>query len=57
VPTTAKLKTKQGQAHRSQVMAKLKLHKQSDLVHYAIQTDIAKLQDGPDPPRLTLKSA
>jgi DNA-binding CsgD family transcriptional regulator len=43
VPTTAKLKTKQGQAHRSQVMAKLKLHKQSDLVHYAIKAGIAKL--------------
>ena len=29
--------------HRSHLMAKLKLHKQSDLVHYAIKAGIAKL--------------
>ncbi len=30
-------------AHRSQVMAKLNIHKQADLVHYAIKAGIAKL--------------
>jgi two-component system, NarL family, response regulator NreC len=30
-------------AHRSHLMAKLSLHKQSDLVHYAIKAGIAKL--------------
>jgi DNA-binding NarL/FixJ family response regulator len=29
--------------HRSHLMAKLSLHKQSDLVHYAIKAGIAKL--------------
>jgi DNA-binding NarL/FixJ family response regulator len=30
-------------AHRNSVMAKLNLHKQADLVHYAIKAGIAKL--------------
>jgi DNA-binding CsgD family transcriptional regulator len=30
-------------SHRSHVMAKLNLHKQSDLIHYAIKAGIAKL--------------
>jgi DNA-binding CsgD family transcriptional regulator len=29
--------------HRNSVMAKLNIHKQADLVHYAIKAGIAKL--------------